>query len=320
MPIFKALGYPSDVLSNNEVNFRDNHSFNYVTVSGLGELTVYTDNLAPDNYIDILKIVAMNLQPLVSVPGSISLLDSETGDTENAKDEIFFGPFSSDEAITQFRYDRNLSLAMDLLKEFVGNEGIQHLMATTNNLRKNVNQRPTSYARFFKTIFQVEVLSQDSPLASENLFDIAQAISTGDCSGVVTEVACIGMTAAEAAVALVDQGSEPGFFGIIASLAQNEAHTIATESDSKPAALIALQKAFPSIEFVLSEGSAFNDEEGDFISVTRDGTSITNPFVSSCGRVESDPVKDYGIPIEAAKLMVDYNQAKVDANADSAKL
>lgn len=64
---------------------------------------------------------------------------------------------------------------------------------------------------FFKTIIQVEVLSEE-PLEWDGLLDVHQAITSGGCSGVVREVASVRLTGAEVAEALNEQGSEPAFF------------------------------------------------------------------------------------------------------------
>ena len=66
--------------------------------------------------------------------------------------------------------------------------------------------------KFHKTVFQVTVLSE-KPFASDlSLSDIHDEITTGDCSGVVKEVSHEEMNGKQAADALYEQGSDPGFF------------------------------------------------------------------------------------------------------------
>lgn len=70
-----------------------------------------------------------------------------------------------------------------------------------------------SKRKFYKTIFYVEVLSEDTPLEDvDSLHDIAYAIDEGDCSGMVNNVKSVRLTAQKAAQALIEQGSDPEFF------------------------------------------------------------------------------------------------------------
>ena len=68
--------------------------------------------------------------------------------------------------------------------------------------------------KFYKTVLQVEVLSEDTPINCENLDQVGYAITEGDCSGVVRTVSTVKMTGAQAAKALQEQGSDPEFFGL----------------------------------------------------------------------------------------------------------
>lgn len=68
--------------------------------------------------------------------------------------------------------------------------------------------------KFFKTLFTVEVLSEDEPVTNLGLEDIARAIYEGDCSGVTQLSSVQELTPKEMAVALKTQGSDPGFFGL----------------------------------------------------------------------------------------------------------
>lgn len=66
---------------------------------------------------------------------------------------------------------------------------------------------------FYKTILQIEILSEE-PFHNENLNEIHDAITQGDCSGIVNEISHETLTEKETALALTAQGSEPGFFQI----------------------------------------------------------------------------------------------------------
>lgn len=67
--------------------------------------------------------------------------------------------------------------------------------------------------KFYKTIFRVEVLSEDFPVEDvDSLHDIAYQIDEGDCSGKVEHVRSVRLTGKRAAEALREQGSDPEFF------------------------------------------------------------------------------------------------------------
>jgi hypothetical protein len=66
--------------------------------------------------------------------------------------------------------------------------------------------------KFYRTIVTVEVLSEDSPWDGPDLQDLAGAITHGDCSGQWDVSHTRELTAQQAAQALIEQGSEPGFF------------------------------------------------------------------------------------------------------------
>jgi hypothetical protein len=67
-----------------------------------------------------------------------------------------------------------------------------------------------SARKFYKTIIQVEVLSEE-PFEWDTLGDVDYAIRE-DCSGVVREISSEVLTGKQAADALLAQGSDPGFF------------------------------------------------------------------------------------------------------------
>jgi len=66
--------------------------------------------------------------------------------------------------------------------------------------------------KFFKTILQVEILSEDCPFDSENLSEVHRAITDGACSGVVTTVSQQQLTGRQMAHHLIQQDSDPEFF------------------------------------------------------------------------------------------------------------
>lgn len=66
--------------------------------------------------------------------------------------------------------------------------------------------------KFHRTVIHVEVLSEEPYTFSGNLVDVANDISTGECSGIartIQEETCDG---ARMAQLLVAQGSDPEFF------------------------------------------------------------------------------------------------------------
>lgn len=68
-------------------------------------------------------------------------------------------------------------------------------------------------SKYYRTIIQVEVLSEDSPLTNvDSLHDVASAIDEGDCSGKVKITKVEELTGKQAAKALKAQGSDPEFF------------------------------------------------------------------------------------------------------------
>ena len=68
-----------------------------------------------------------------------------------------------------------------------------------------------SHGRFCKTVIQVTVLSE-GPFEYENLNDVYNAITEGDCSGEVKTVEACYLNGKQAAEALIAQGSDPEFF------------------------------------------------------------------------------------------------------------
>lgn len=67
--------------------------------------------------------------------------------------------------------------------------------------------------KFYKTVVQVTVLSE-GPLENCGLEEIDYAITNGDCSGHVEEVSSTELNGKQAADALAQQASDPGFFNL----------------------------------------------------------------------------------------------------------
>jgi hypothetical protein len=68
-----------------------------------------------------------------------------------------------------------------------------------------------SSRKFYKTIIQVEVLSED-PFTYNSLSDIDDSISFGDCSGTYITIKEKRISGKLAAKSLIAQGSDPEFF------------------------------------------------------------------------------------------------------------
>lgn len=71
--------------------------------------------------------------------------------------------------------------------------------------------------KFYKSIIQVEVLSENAPMSSfcgEDLDNIHWQITYGDCSGATKIVSETELSGKEMAEALLHQGSDPSFFGL----------------------------------------------------------------------------------------------------------
>jgi hypothetical protein len=67
---------------------------------------------------------------------------------------------------------------------------------------------------FYKTVIQVEVLSEDQPVNDLDLKQIAHEIYEGDCVGASSIVSVKELTGQECADALHELGSEPEFFNL----------------------------------------------------------------------------------------------------------
>lgn len=68
--------------------------------------------------------------------------------------------------------------------------------------------------RFYRQVFEVEVLTEDGPLGDTSINGIQYAITDGGASGEVTMNTVEEVTAAQMATLLNNQGSDSGFFGL----------------------------------------------------------------------------------------------------------
>jgi hypothetical protein len=76
---------------------------------------------------------------------------------------------------------------------------------------RNFWRHMPSKRKFYLTVFQVEVLSED-PLVADDLDEIHSAITTGDCSGAVQRLREETLDGPTTAAKLREQASDPGFF------------------------------------------------------------------------------------------------------------
>ena len=68
--------------------------------------------------------------------------------------------------------------------------------------------------KLFRQVFEVEVLSEGEPLASDSdLSRIEYEITDGGCSGMVEEVICEEVSPEKMRELLIQQGSDPDFLG-----------------------------------------------------------------------------------------------------------
>jgi len=68
--------------------------------------------------------------------------------------------------------------------------------------------------KFYKTTFQIEILSEDKIPEWMNLEKIAYEITTGEWSGTCERTKTKELSSKECAEELMNQGSDPEFFGI----------------------------------------------------------------------------------------------------------
>lgn len=69
--------------------------------------------------------------------------------------------------------------------------------------------------KFFKTVIQVTILSEDVPVGRDmRLHMIEHEITEGNCSGVKQVIEEKELTPREVTLALIEQDSDPEFFGL----------------------------------------------------------------------------------------------------------
>lgn len=70
-------------------------------------------------------------------------------------------------------------------------------------------------AKLYRTVITAIILSEDAPVPhGTSLLDISNMIVEGDWSGKITSDGGTEMSPKEAVVALLEQGSDPAFFGL----------------------------------------------------------------------------------------------------------
>lgn len=66
--------------------------------------------------------------------------------------------------------------------------------------------------KFYRTVIEIEILSEKEPMGNHSLDTINYEITEGSCSGKITVKSETELTEEQAAKALRDQGSDPSFF------------------------------------------------------------------------------------------------------------
>jgi hypothetical protein len=72
----------------------------------------------------------------------------------------------------------------------------------------------TDEPKYYRTKFTFFVLSEGSPVNDMDLADLARECDQGDCVGSTLHAEVEEITGREAAAALYEVGSEPGFFNL----------------------------------------------------------------------------------------------------------
>lgn len=111
-PIMEYAGYDGiDAFTKREtVNGEDEFSFDPQT----GELAVSTYGEVGYGYYDLVCEMAANLGRIVAEPGEIWLYDHDTGDIDEAKTVIEFGP--SEEAIKTYIAKRDIEAGLKMME------------------------------------------------------------------------------------------------------------------------------------------------------------------------------------------------------------
>lgn len=100
-------------------------SFDFVDETGELDCNTYGD--VGYGYYDLVYEVAQNLAAIVAEPGEINLYDHDTGDIENAKTVLLFGP--TEASINDYVAKRDIGEAMDLMKGHLPAEKILAIRA-----------------------------------------------------------------------------------------------------------------------------------------------------------------------------------------------
>ena len=115
-PIMQYLGY-GDPFNNKTGD--DEFVFDPQT----GELSVSTYGDVGYGYEGLVREVAANLGKIVADPGEIWLYDHDTGDIDNAKTVIEFGP--TRDAIESYRARRDIEAGLAMMKPHLGEETVR---------------------------------------------------------------------------------------------------------------------------------------------------------------------------------------------------
>lgn len=85
---------------------------------------------------------------------------------------------------------------------------VEAILDTSIDLRNKI----MAERKFYKTVYKIEVLSEEPMGYCESLSNIEYEITEGQCSGIFTEEEIIELTPQEMVVELESQGSDPEFF------------------------------------------------------------------------------------------------------------
>ncbi|MBK1666624.1 hypothetical protein CKO28_01020 [Rhodovibrio sodomensis] len=91
-------------------------------------------------------------------------------------------------------------------------------------------------ARYWRTRFVLDVLSEDAPLTDDDLATIAYECDEGACVGHMQAVQSTPLTADEARVALMAAGSEPGFFESLEDDGEDDAGAAGSDDAARASA------------------------------------------------------------------------------------
>lgn len=81
-------------------------------------------------------------------------------------------------------------------------------------MNENTEQSEPLRKRYYRTVFVVEVLSQDRAVDHMDLREVMDEAEVGDFSALISDITVSELTAKEAAAELIKQQSDPEFFGL----------------------------------------------------------------------------------------------------------